>query len=145
MNQRKSYRYQVVDVFTQIPLEGNPLAVFPAAADLESSTMQKIARELNLSETVFVVTSRRAGCAARLRIFTPGKEMDFAGHPTVGTGFVLVQQGIVSSGTRNFCVEENVGAIPVVVGRTDRCCGIAPCVGCCTNTGNGAGCIITGT
>src|SRR5271170_7448267 len=119
MKQKKSYRYQVVDVFTQIPLEGNPLAVFPNAADLESSTMQRIARELNLSETVFVVDSQRADCAARLRIFTPGKEMEFAGHPTVGTAFVLVQKGIVSSGTRNFCVEENVGAIPVVVDERD--------------------------
>jgi trans-2,3-dihydro-3-hydroxyanthranilate isomerase len=120
MNQRKSYRYKVVDVFTQIPLEGNPLAVFSDAADLDASTMQRIARELNLSETVFIVPSRRADCVARLRIFTPRREMDFAGHPTVGAGFVLVQQGCVSPGSQNFCVEELVGAIPVIVDEEER-------------------------
>lgn len=119
MNQRKSYRYQVVDVFTQVPLEGNPLAVFPEAAGISCATMQKIARELNLSETVFVVEAQKEGCVARLRIFTPGKEMDFAGHPTVGTAFVFVRQGLVRPGTRRFCVEENVGAIPIVVEEGD--------------------------
>jgi trans-2,3-dihydro-3-hydroxyanthranilate isomerase len=117
MNKKSSYRYQVVDVFTQTPLEGNPLAVFLHAADLNGSTMQKIARELCLPETVFVVSPRRADCVARFRIFTPGKEMDFAGHPTLGTGFVLVQEGVVSLGTQRFCVEENVGAIPIAVDR----------------------------
>jgi len=120
MRERKSYRYQVVDVFTQTPLEGNPVAVFPEAADLDSSTMQKIARELNLSETVFIVPPQQASCVVRLRIFTPGKEMDFAGHPTLGTGFVLLQLGRVSSGSRNFRVEENVGAISIRVDEEER-------------------------
>ena len=120
MGEKRLYRYQVVDVFTQTALEGNPLAVFLHAADLNRSMMQSIARELCLPETVFVVGSRRADCVARLRIFTPGKEMDFAGHPTVGTGFVLVQQGSVSAGTRNFCVEENVGAIAITVDQQER-------------------------
>ncbi len=119
MNQKKSYRYQVVDVFTQVPLEGNPLAVFPEAAGIPSTTMQKIARELNLSETVFVVATQKIDCTACLRIFTPGKEMDFAGHPTLGAGFVLVQQGLVRSGTRSFCVEENIGAIALLVDEGD--------------------------
>jgi len=119
MNQRRSYRYRVVDVFTNVPLEGNPLAVFPHAAGLDASTMQKIARELNLAETVFVQQAQRADCVARLRIFTPRREMDFAGHPTLGTAFVLVQQEFVTSGTRNFRVEENVGAIPVQVDEGD--------------------------
>ena len=119
MNRRKSYRYQVVDVFTQVPLEGNPLAVFPDAADLPAPVMQRIARELSLSETVFIVGTRRDDCVARLRIFTPGKEMDFAGHPTVGTGFLLVQHGFVAPQTRHFQVEENVGAVPISVDEQD--------------------------
>jgi trans-2,3-dihydro-3-hydroxyanthranilate isomerase len=82
MKLNKSYRYRVVDVFTTEPLQGNPLAVFPDASDLSTSLMQKIAREFNLSETVFVFPATRAEYAAKLRIFTPGKEMDFAGHPT---------------------------------------------------------------
>ena len=99
MNERQSYRYQVVDVFTQEPLEGNTLAVFADAADLDSPMMQRIARELSVSETVFVVPSQRADCVARLRIFTPRKELDFAGSPTIGTGFVLMQLGRVRAET----------------------------------------------
>jgi trans-2,3-dihydro-3-hydroxyanthranilate isomerase len=104
----RSYRYQVVDVFTQTPLEGNPVAVFMDAANLDPAIMQKIALELCVPETVFVVPSRRADCVARLRIFTPRKEMDFAGHPTIGTAFLL-------SDGRDFAVEENVGAVPIFV------------------------------
>jgi trans-2,3-dihydro-3-hydroxyanthranilate isomerase len=119
MNQRKSYHYQVVDVFTRVPLEGNPLAVFLDTVGLAPEMMQRIARELNLSETVFVVPSERFDCVARLRIFTPCTEMDFAGHPTVGASFVLTQQGVVPAGVRNFSVQENVGAIAIAVDRTD--------------------------
>src|SRR5579863_10148215 len=104
----RSYRYQVVDVFTQSPLEGNPLAVFLDAANLDAATMQRIALELNLAETSFVVPSRRPDCVARLRIFTPRKEMEFAGHPTIGTAFLL-------SEGRDFSVEENVGVVPIFV------------------------------
>ncbi len=117
MNETKSYRYQVVDVFTQTPLEGNPLAVFPDAAELDALTMQRIARELSLSETVFIVPSRRPDCVARFRIFTPTREMDFAGHPTIGSAFLLLQLGKVPAETDFFSVEENVGAIPIVVDR----------------------------
>jgi trans-2,3-dihydro-3-hydroxyanthranilate isomerase len=120
MKQRESYQYQVVDVFTPTLLEGNPLAVFCDAADLDSSTMHNIARELNVSETGFIVPPRRADCVARLRIFTPWREMDFAGHPTVGTAFVLIQQGPVSRESGNFCVEENVGAVPVAIDEKER-------------------------
>jgi trans-2,3-dihydro-3-hydroxyanthranilate isomerase len=112
---QQTYRYRVVDVFTTAPLEGNPLAVFPDGAGFSAELMQKIARELNLSETVFVVPSARPDCAARLRIFTPGREMDFAGHPTVGTAYVLLNEGIVPQGTERFAVEENVGPIPIRV------------------------------
>jgi trans-2,3-dihydro-3-hydroxyanthranilate isomerase len=108
-----TYPYQVLDVFTQHRLEGNPLAVFPDGRGLDDLTMQRIARELNLSETVFVVPPTLAGCAAKLRIFTPAREMKFAGHPTVGTAFLILQEGMVPAGTEHFILEENVGPVPV--------------------------------
>ena len=88
-----SFRYRVVDVFTTCSLEGNQLAVFPDASGIDGATMQKIARELNLGETVFIMPTTRQDCAVRVRIFTPGKEMMFAGHPTLGTSFVLLEEG----------------------------------------------------
>ena len=91
----KSYHYIVVDVFTTEPLAGNPLAVFLDACDLDQTAMQKIARELSLPETTFVLPATREDCAARVRIFTPAREMPFAGHPTVGTAFVLMQEETV--------------------------------------------------
>jgi trans-2,3-dihydro-3-hydroxyanthranilate isomerase len=115
MTALNSYRYRVVDVFTSKPLEGNPLAVFPDATALSTELMQKIARELNLSETVFILPPTRSECAAKLRIFTPGREMDFAGHPTVGSAYVLLDEGKVPKGTAQFLVEENVGPIPISV------------------------------
>lgn len=81
----RSYRYRVVDVFTTQPLEGNPLGVFPDSSGLDDVTMQKIAKELNLAETTFVSPAVQHGCCARVRIFTPAREMPFAGHPTIGT------------------------------------------------------------
>jgi trans-2,3-dihydro-3-hydroxyanthranilate isomerase len=92
-----TYRYRVVDVFTEHPLEGNPLAVFPDAAGLEDSTLQKIAQELNLSETAFVLPPTRTGCDVRVRIFTPTREMLFAGHPTVGASFVILDEGLAKN------------------------------------------------
>jgi trans-2,3-dihydro-3-hydroxyanthranilate isomerase len=115
MKAHESYRYRVVDVFTTEPLEGNPLAVFPDASGLSAQLMQKIALELNLSETVFLFTSTRSECVAKLRIFAPRKEMDFAGHPTVGTAYILVDEGKVPLEATRFSVEENVGAIPISV------------------------------
>src|SRR5215467_12755842 len=111
MGQSKSYRYTVVDVFTMEPLAGNPLAVFPDASEIEERIMQRIARELNLAETAFVLPATRKDCAARVRIFTPAKEMVFAGHPTVGTAFVLLEKRMVSDGADHFLLEEKVGAI----------------------------------
>jgi trans-2,3-dihydro-3-hydroxyanthranilate isomerase len=115
MPEAKSYRYVVVDVFSTEPLAGNPLAVFPDAAGIDESTMQKIARELNLAETVFVLPTTRKDCAARVRIFTPTKEMAFAGHPTVGAAFVLLQENIVPRESSNFMLEEQVGPVPLRV------------------------------
>jgi trans-2,3-dihydro-3-hydroxyanthranilate isomerase len=111
----ESYRYRVVDVFTSEPLQGNPLAVFPDATGLSTDLMQKITRELNLSETVFLLPSSRPERAARVRIFTPAKEMDFAGHPTIGSAYILLDEGKVPKGTERFIVEENVGPIPISV------------------------------
>jgi len=115
MSNARAYRYRVVDVFTDQPLAGNALAVFPDASRMDDATMQKIAREMNLSETSFVVPSTRADCAAGVRIFTPGKEMAFAGHPTIGTGFVLLAEGILPANSEHFVLEEKVGPVPIRV------------------------------
>jgi trans-2,3-dihydro-3-hydroxyanthranilate isomerase len=110
-----SYRYWVVDVFTKEPLEGNSLAVFPDASGLDDNMMQRIAKELNLSETTFVFPAGRPDCVAAVRIFTPSKEMVFAGHPTIGTSFVLLEEGMVSDGVDHFVLEEKVGPVPIRV------------------------------
>ncbi len=81
-------RYVICDVFTDTPLAGNPLAVFTDGRDVETERMQQLARETNLSETVFVLPAEEGG-NARIRIFTPAQEIPFAGHPTLGTAFVL--------------------------------------------------------
>jgi trans-2,3-dihydro-3-hydroxyanthranilate isomerase len=109
------YRYRLVDVFTETPLEGNPLAVFPDASGLDDATMQKIAKEMNLSETTFVLPPTRPNCAARVRIFTPTMEMVFAGHPTVGASFVLLEEGIVPKHSDRFALDEKIGAVPIRV------------------------------
>lgn len=113
MAQAKSYRYSVVDVFTTEPLAGNALAVFPEASEIDEATMQKIARELNLAETAFALPATRKDCAARVRIFTPTKEMAFAGHPTLGTAFVMLQENIVAQNSIEFSLEEQVGPVPL--------------------------------
>jgi trans-2,3-dihydro-3-hydroxyanthranilate isomerase len=113
MKSAMAYRYRVVDVFTERPLEGNPLAVFPEAHNLDGSTMQRIAKELNLSETVFVLPATRADCAARVRIFTPAREMPFAGHPTIGASYVLREEGVAAAD--NFLLEELIGPIQIRV------------------------------
>jgi trans-2,3-dihydro-3-hydroxyanthranilate isomerase len=110
-----SYRYTVVDVFTTNALEGNPLAVFPDAAGLDDETMQRIALEFNLSETVFVLPPAAQGRVARLRIFTPRRELPFAGHPTIGTAHVLLSSGAANSD--RFVVEELIGDVPIRVER----------------------------
>jgi trans-2,3-dihydro-3-hydroxyanthranilate isomerase len=113
-------QYRVVDVFTEKPLEGNPLAVFSDGTGLNDATMQSIARELNLSETVFVLPPAQPESAAKLRIFTPFREMDFAGHPTIGAAFVLLDDGAARPDSLNFVLEENVGLVPIRVERGKR-------------------------
>lgn len=83
-----SYRYVVVDVFTDKPLQGNQLAVFTNASEMPEDVLQPLAREMNFSETVFVLPKQADG-HAHIRIFTPAAEIPFAGHPTLGTAFVL--------------------------------------------------------
>jgi trans-2,3-dihydro-3-hydroxyanthranilate isomerase len=99
----QTHRYRVVDVFTEQLLEGNPLAVFPYASGIDELTMQKIARELNLSETTFVLPPSNKECAARVRIFTPTKEMVFAGHPTIGTTSCCWKKESYQRHAANFC------------------------------------------
>jgi len=92
----KKARYVRVDVFSKRPFGGNPLAVFPEADRLTSREMQLLAREMNLSETTFVLRpSRGSGADFRVRIFTPDMEVPYAGHPTLGTFFVLAKEGMI--------------------------------------------------
>jgi trans-2,3-dihydro-3-hydroxyanthranilate isomerase len=88
-----TYQFIQVDVFTDRPFGGNPLAVFPEAEGLDDDEMQMIAREMNLSETTFVLPPDDPKADVRVRFFTPGLELPFAGHPTVGTHVVLAQEG----------------------------------------------------
>jgi trans-2,3-dihydro-3-hydroxyanthranilate isomerase len=114
---RRRHRFVTVDVFTSRPFAGNPLAVFPDARAIPSIRLQDIAREFNLSETVFVYPPARKRHTRRLRIFTPSEELPFAGHPTVGTAFVLAATGavkLVAEETR-IVLEEGVGPVPVMI------------------------------
>ena len=89
----KEYRFIQVDVFTNRPFGGNPLAVFPEAEGLTTEEMQQLAREMNLSETTFVLPPQAPGADFKVRIFTPAAELPFAGHPVVGTHWVLAHLG----------------------------------------------------
>src|SRR5205809_8005340 len=106
------FRYVVADVFTDEPLAGNPVAVFTDARGLETDEMQRLARELNLSESVFVLPAESGG-HARIRIFTPGVELPFAGHPTLGTAFVLAQPLQLDE----IRLETQMGIVPVALER----------------------------
>lgn len=109
-------RYAVLDVFTDTPLAGNPLAIVFEAEGLDGPAMQAIAREFNVSETVFVLPPRDPRHRARLRIFTPALELPFAGHPTVGTAIALaMEDGDGGADARAFGLEEEVGVVPCVV------------------------------
>ena len=113
-----AHRYRVVDVFTTQALEGNALAVFPESPDLDATTMLKIAKEMNLAETTFVQPATRLDCAFALRIFTPAREMPFAGHPTVGTSFVLLDEQRVTG--ERFVLDERIGPVPIRVEKGER-------------------------
>jgi trans-2,3-dihydro-3-hydroxyanthranilate isomerase len=111
------YRFYQLDVFTDTPLCGNPLAVFPEPRGLDAATMQALAREMNLSETTFVFPSDLA--TRRVRFFTPSAEIPLAGHPTIGTWWLLAELGTVPGlardGTVRLTQETGRGVLPVDV------------------------------
>jgi trans-2,3-dihydro-3-hydroxyanthranilate isomerase len=109
-----TYRYVHADVFTDIPLTGNQLAVFTDARGIDDATMQALTFEIGFSESVFVLPAENGG-SARIRIFNPREEMPFAGHPTLGAAFVLgapLQLGVIE-------LETGVGIVPVVLERDE--------------------------
>ncbi|MGZ8375048.1 MAG: PhzF family phenazine biosynthesis protein [Nitrospira sp.] len=115
MSETRSLKFYQADVFTSQPFGGNPVAVFPDADGLTDDELQQIAREMNLSETVFVFPPTDPAAVARLRIFTPTQEIPFAGHPVLGTFYVLAQIGRISTQEPVTPVvqECNIGLFPV--------------------------------
>jgi trans-2,3-dihydro-3-hydroxyanthranilate isomerase len=114
-------RFHLLDVFTQTPLSGNPLAIVSDGEGLDAAEMQAIAAELNLSETVFVLPARERGTAARLRIFTPKAELPFAGHPTIGAAVLLTEPAAGSPVTAEagaLLLEEEIGTLRCTVRRS---------------------------
>jgi trans-2,3-dihydro-3-hydroxyanthranilate isomerase len=108
------HSYLVVDVFTASPLEGNQLGVFLDGQPFSSEEMQRLAREMNFAETIFVLSPESDG-DARLRIFTPGVELPFAGHPVLGAAFVIG----TASGNDAVVLETGAGMVPVELERAD--------------------------
>lgn len=107
------YRYFTCDVFTETRFGGNPLAVLPEADGLSSDAMQRIAREFNFSETTFVLPAEQ-GHTRRVRIFTPGVELPFAGHPNIGTAFTLATIGEIDANT-TVTFEVLAGLVPITI------------------------------
>lgn len=113
----RSFQYYTTDVFTSERFGGNQLAVFPDARDIDPALYQSIAREFNFSETTFVLPPSDPKNTRRVKIFTPGGELQFAGHPTVGTAFVLATIGAfpLTGAATHIVLEEGVGPVPVTV------------------------------
>jgi trans-2,3-dihydro-3-hydroxyanthranilate isomerase len=111
-----TFRFLTVDVFTDTRFGGNQLAVLPAAEGIPDAAMQQIAREFNYSETTFVLPST-TGCTRRVRIFTPTAEIPFAGHPNIGTAFVLATIGELGQVGKETTVtfEEKAGTVPILI------------------------------
>lgn len=116
----RSYRFLQFDVFTDRLFGGNQLAVFPDGRGLATDTMQAIAKEMNFSETTFVLPAEQPDTDFRLRIFTPGSELPTAGHPTIGSAFALARIGAIVPGTQTFVFGEGIGPTPVALTWTDR-------------------------
>jgi trans-2,3-dihydro-3-hydroxyanthranilate isomerase len=113
------YTFHIVDVFSSAPFGGNQLAIMPDAAGISAEGMQKIAREFNFGETTFVLPKNDPANTCRVRIFSPRTELDFAGHPSVGTACALVMnQHVRPSDPIRLTLEENIG--PVTVDVTQR-------------------------
>jgi trans-2,3-dihydro-3-hydroxyanthranilate isomerase len=117
MTEQRSLQFYQADVFTGQPFGGNPVAVFPDAEGLTDDQLQRIAREMNLSESVFVFPPTDPAAAARLRIFTPTQEIPFAGHPVLGTFYVLAHLKRISiqDGITRVMQECNIGLYPIEV------------------------------
>jgi trans-2,3-dihydro-3-hydroxyanthranilate isomerase len=115
------FSYCTVDVFTDVPFGGNQLAVFPDARGIPEHRLLDVTREFNYSETTFVYPPEAAGHTRRVRIFTPGGEVPFAGHPTVGTAHVLAAIGEIplTGETTRIVLGENVGPVPVSIRARD--------------------------
>ncbi|TWT14545.1 PhzF family phenazine biosynthesis protein [Planomicrobium sp. CPCC 101079] len=113
----KVLNYSLLDVFTTVPFGGNQLAVFHEGESLTTGMMQKIAKELNLSETVFLSPPNDRDNQKKLRIFTPQMELPMAGHPTIGAAFLLADQDLIQTeeGVNEWVLEEAVGDISVTV------------------------------
>lgn len=106
-----------VDVFTDTPLTGNPLAVFPRATGLSEAEMQAITREMNLSETTFILPATNPSANYRLRIFTPARELPFAGHPSIGSAYVAALEGLIGrpDGASVIYTELEIGVLPLQI------------------------------
>jgi trans-2,3-dihydro-3-hydroxyanthranilate isomerase len=105
--------YHHYDVFTSQPFEGNQLAIFPDARGMSAELMQTLAREMNFSESTFLLPAEVAGTDIRMRIFTPGGELPMAGHPTIGTTFALADTGVIRPGTERFVFGLGIGPTSV--------------------------------
>jgi len=119
------YNFVQLDVFTDKAFAGNPLAVFPESEGITGEQMQQIAREMNLSETVFVLPSDKEGVTRRLRIFTPSSELPFAGHPIAGTWNCLAREGVVpppegGDGRVHLKHEVGIGVLPIEIDFRDN-------------------------
>ena len=111
----RSYRFLHVDVFTDHLFGGNQLAVFPDGRGLSPATMQAIAKEINFSETTFVLPPEQTGTDVRVRIFTPGSELPMAGHPTIGTTFALARVGAIAPRCERLVFGLGAGPTPVTL------------------------------
>lgn len=109
-------RYKVIDAFSAVPLRGNPVAVVLDATDLNDAQMQAIARWTNLSETTFILPPRHPEADYYVRIFTPDRELPFAGHPTIGSAHAVLEAGICDANRTQLLQECGVGLIPVAIG-----------------------------
>ena len=111
----RSYRYLHYDVFTDHLFGGNQLAVFLDGRGLSTETMQSIAKEMNYSESTFVLPAERPDTDVRVRIFTPAEELPMAGHPTIGTTFALARAGVIESTRDRIVFGLGIGPIEVAV------------------------------
>src|SRR3989440_3247917 len=115
----RSYRYLHLDVFTDHLFGGNQLAVFLDGRGLQADEMQAIAKEMNFSESTFILPAEQPGTDVRMRIFTPGEELPMAGHPTIGSTFALARTGVIDRGRERFVFGLGIGPVPVALSWKD--------------------------